>query len=135
MRAKIITVKRARGLRRDISLPEVLLWQALRRDQLGVGFRRQHSMGDYILDFCCPSARLAVEVDSEEHERDDRSDRDERRDAWLKGDGVHVMRISARDILDRDGFDSVIANIRAAAASSTTRSSAGGPPPPRAEEE
>jgi very-short-patch-repair endonuclease len=130
MRAKIITVKRARRLRREMTLPEVLLWQALRRDQLGVGFRRQHSMGDYVLDFYCPSSRLAVEVDSEEHERGDRAIRDGRRDRWLESQGVRVMRIPAADILDRDGFDSVVRNISAAAASSTTGSSAGGPPSP-----
>ena len=136
MRARVITVKRARRLRREMSLPEVLLWQALRRDQLGVGFRRQHSMGDYILDFYCPSARLAVEVDSEDQERDNRVRRDRRRDDWLVSEGVRVMRIAAAEILDRDGFDSVVANIRRAAASTTTRSPAGGPPTPlRMEEE
>ena len=130
MRAKIITVKRARTLRRTLSLPEILLWQALRRDQLGIGFRRQHAMGDYILDFYCPSARLAIEVDSEDHEREDRAGRDERRDRWLHSEGARVMRIPAAALLDRDGFDLVVADIRVAAASSTTRSAAGGPPPP-----
>ncbi len=130
MRAKVITVKRARRLRREMTLPKVLLWQALRRDQLGVGFRRQHSMGDYILDFYCPAARLAVEVDSEDHERGDRVQRDLARDRWLEAQSIQVMRIPAASILDRDGFDSVVEGIRVAAASSTTRSAAGGPPPP-----
>ncbi|HXC26532.1 MAG TPA: DUF559 domain-containing protein [Stellaceae bacterium] len=51
-------------LRRNMSLPEVVLWQALRHGRLaGLRFRRQHPVGPYILDFFCASVRLAIEVD------------------------------------------------------------------------
>ncbi|MDB5426094.1 MAG: hypothetical protein JWR43_69, partial [Phenylobacterium sp.] len=64
--------------------PEVMLWSRLRRrlpDQ--PVFRRQHPMGPYILDFYCPAAKLAVEVDGSTHWEDEQIAHDERRDAWL----------------------------------------------------
>jgi very-short-patch-repair endonuclease len=61
MPAPAKTFSRARELRRDVSLPEMALWQALRKGMLAcLRFRRQHPIGPYILDFCCPSARLAI---------------------------------------------------------------------------
>ncbi|MEJ1968138.1 MAG: DUF559 domain-containing protein [Rhizomicrobium sp.] len=64
VRAPILTFKRARALRRKMTLPEILLWQQLRGRKLrGLSFRRQHPVGPYILDFFCASAALAIEVD------------------------------------------------------------------------
>ena len=64
MRAPDKTIGRARELRRTMSLPEIVLWQALRKGRLaGLRFRRQHPIGPYIFDFYCPSALLAIEVD------------------------------------------------------------------------
>ena len=57
------TVKRARRLRRDMSVPEVMLWVRLRLRPGGYKFRRQHPAGPYILDFFCNDARMAIEVD------------------------------------------------------------------------
>src|SRR3954469_10158826 len=69
MRAPLLTFKRARALRRAMTLPEVLLWQALRGGQVGgLRFRRQHPIGHYVLDFYCPALRLAVEVDGAAHD-------------------------------------------------------------------
>ncbi len=103
-----------------MTLPEVLLWQALRRGQLdGLLFRRQHPIGTYILDFYCPGARLAVEVDGASHDGVAQAEHDARRDLWLADQGVSVMRIPARDILSIEGRPDVLASIAAAAASST----------------
>jgi very-short-patch-repair endonuclease len=64
MRISDNTFERARELRRQMSLPEIVLWQALRKARLGgLRFRRQHPIGPYIVDFYCPAARLAIEVD------------------------------------------------------------------------
>jgi Protein of unknown function (DUF559) len=64
MRAPNKAFSRARKLRREMTLPEIVLWQALGKGRLaGLRFRRQNPIGPYILDFYCPSARLAVEVD------------------------------------------------------------------------
>ena len=72
-------VKRARALRRAMSLPEVLLWQVLRTRPNGLKFRKQHPTGAYVLDFYCGDARLAIEVDGEAHGRGDRPRHDGRR--------------------------------------------------------
>ena len=90
-------------------------------------FRRQHPIGPYVLDFYCAKARLAVEVDGIGHDMSDRPQRDLRRDAWLTGQGVTVMRISATEVMR--AFDDVVdaivrtatARIDAAAPSTTLR--------------
>ena len=82
MRAAVRTFERARGLRRQMSLPEIVLWQVLRKTRLaGLRFRRQHAIGPYVLDFYCPSARLALEVDGFAHDSVAQARRDERREA------------------------------------------------------
>ena len=93
------TVRKARGLRRDMSLPEVLLWQRLRGRPGGVKFRRQHPVGRYVADFYAADARLIVEVDGAAHDRGDRPERDGARDDWLRGQGFVVVRVAASDVL------------------------------------
>ncbi|MDB5670096.1 MAG: hypothetical protein JWO25_1055, partial [Alphaproteobacteria bacterium] len=73
------TIRIARGLRREMSLPEVLLWTRLRRRPQGFKFRRQQPAGRYVLDFYCHEAGLAIEVDGEAHDRGDRPQRDAER--------------------------------------------------------
>jgi very-short-patch-repair endonuclease len=89
--------KNARRLRRELSLPEKLLWVRLKGT--GGHFRKQHPVGDYILDFYCASARLAIEVDGFAHDTGSRPQRDETRTAWLNDKGIEVLRISAKDVL------------------------------------
>lgn len=82
-----------------MSLPEVLLWQELRKRPGGLKFRRQHGSGDYVLDFYCSDARLGIEVDGLAHDRGDRPLQDAERDAWFAEAGIATLRISARDVL------------------------------------
>jgi very-short-patch-repair endonuclease len=112
-----------------MSLPEVVLRQALRKGQLGgLRFHRQHPIGPYILDFYCASARLALEVDGLTHDDTNRLRHDRHRDTWLANRGVKVIRILAADVLREDRLEGVIAAIvHAAAAPSGSRRS---PPPP-----
>jgi|KBSSwiStaDraftv2_1062776.scaffolds.fasta_scaffold00811_34 very-short-patch-repair endonuclease len=64
MRAPEHTAKLAKSLRRSLSLPEVLLWQELKKSARGrLQFRKQHPFGPYVLDFYCAKARLCVEID------------------------------------------------------------------------
>jgi very-short-patch-repair endonuclease len=107
---------RAKALRQDMSLPEILLWQALRKQPSGLKFRRQHPSGSYVADFYCHEARLIVEVDGEAHNRGAAPRDDERRDAWFAERGLSVLRIPASEIL-RDLNDAV-AGITAAARTS-----------------
>jgi len=128
MRASTKTFARARTLRRNMSLPEIVLWQALRRGQLGaLRFRRQHPVGPYILDFYCPSAHLAIEVDGLAHDTAPQAHHDERRRTWLAQRGITVLRIGANDVLKDDNLDGVLRGIEVAAAPSGSRCS---PPPP-----
>src|SRR3954468_19317266 len=99
MRAPTKIVVRARALRREMSPPEVRLWQRLRKRENGEPkFRRQHPIGSFILDFYCPAARLALEVDGEGHHYENNPAYDARRDAWLKAQGIRVVRVSARSV-------------------------------------
>jgi len=98
-------IDRARDLRSNMSTPEVLLWTHLRGRALGgLKLRRQHPIGRYVLDFYCPEARLVIEIDGESHGHGDQPQRDEIRDAWLRDQGLEVLRIGAADVM-RDVVD------------------------------
>ena len=92
-------VNRARQLRREPTPPEYRLWQALRLRPGGLKFRRQHPFDRCTADFYCPAARLVVEVDGDSHGMGDNPERDVRRDAWLRSQGVEVIRFDARDVM------------------------------------
>jgi len=95
--------RRAKALRKQLSLPEVLLWAALKERPSGFKFRSQHGAGPYVADFYCHEARLIIEVDGENHGFGDRPARDRVRDGWFDARGLAVMRIPAREVLrDRD---------------------------------
>jgi len=93
-------VRQSRRLRREMTLPEVLLWQELRKRPGGLKFRRQRPTGRKLsLDFFCSDARLAIEVDGEAHGCGDRPARNAARDAWLGKAGVTTVRIPASEVL------------------------------------
>ena len=91
-------VGKARALRAEMSLPEVLLWRELRQ-QSEIKFRRQHPVGPYVLDFYCAKAKVCVEIDGIAHDMGNRPEQDSERDKWLYGRGVEVIRLPASDIL------------------------------------
>jgi very-short-patch-repair endonuclease len=104
----------ARKQRRQMSYPEVLLWQRLRGKAAGAKFRRQHPLGPYIVDFYCPTSRLAIEVDGEVHALTTVIAHDEMRDRFLIENSYRVIHINARDILaDADGVAASIASLAA----------------------
>ncbi len=98
-RDKNEAVLRARALRRDMTLPEGLLWQVLRDRPGGFKFRRQHPVGRLIVDFYCPAAKLVIEVDGEAHRMGENPDRDVRRDRWLAEQELRVIRFGATDVM------------------------------------
>ena len=105
------TVEMARELRRRMTPPEARLWVCLRGKRLeGLKFRRQHPIGPYVLDFYCPSAKLAVEVDGQGHEQPDQVAHDRRRTAWPRDRGLRVVRLAAEDV--RLHLDDVVDFIR-----------------------
>jgi very-short-patch-repair endonuclease len=93
------SVRRARRLRRELSPPETLLWQLLRKSPGGHRFRRQHPAGPYVLDFFCARANLAIEVDGFAHEAGERPARDATRDAWLRDRRIDTLRIPAAEVV------------------------------------
>jgi very-short-patch-repair endonuclease len=88
-----------RSLRRTASPPEKLLWFELRQFRhQGFIFRRQYSVGTYILDFYCPRTRLAVEVDGSQHVFEPVISSDQKRDAYLRSNNIHALRITTTDV-------------------------------------
>ncbi|MGE0501269.1 MAG: endonuclease domain-containing protein [Rhizobiaceae bacterium] len=133
MRAPKKTFTNARKLRKDLSLPEVVLWDCLRNTRLeGLRFRRQHPVGPYVLDFYCPSGRLAVEVDGLQHDHPGQIAHDKRRDRWLTDSGIRVMRIAATDVLQDHALEGVLVMIAHAAAGVNDHIGNMPPPPPSA---
>ncbi len=91
----------ARDLRKHLTDSEAVLCLRVRRKGLlGVQFYRQKPIGDYIVDFYAPRARLVVEVDGSQHLTADHIERDARRDAFLASQGLRVLRFSSREVLN-----------------------------------
>ena len=86
----------ARELRRGKTDAERTLWARLWDRQMGVKFRRQHPIGPYIVDVCCPERRLVVELDGGQHAR--QREHDARRTAFLAANGYHVYRFWNVDV-------------------------------------
>jgi len=87
-------IARARELRRDETESEEVAWRLLRTFRFkGFKLRRQHSVGPYIVDFCCPQRRLIAELDGSVHAQPSRTRRDTHRDAELKRMGYTVLRL------------------------------------------
>jgi very-short-patch-repair endonuclease len=112
----------ARRLRRDSTDVERTLWQYLRGAQvMGVSFRKQHPIGNYIVDFCAPSLKLVIELDGGQHA--DALEADSKRTASLQQEGFTVLRFWNNDITgNMDGVRQTITD--AVAKQQTT------PPPP-----
>ena len=106
--------ERRRDLRRNATRAEQLLWSALRgRRTDGTRFRRQHSVGPYVLDFYCPRARLAIELDGSSHDNDAVQRRDAVRDRYLEACKIRVVRI-LNDEVERN-LEGVVAMLLAEA--------------------
>ncbi|MDF8331800.1 endonuclease domain-containing protein [Novosphingobium cyanobacteriorum] len=126
-------LRSARRLRREMSLPEVLLWRSLRDRPMDVKFRRQHPLGDYVVDFFCSAARLIVEIDGIAHDMGQRPLSDHRRDRALMDAGFRVVRIPAADVL-RNADEVADSLVRLCLASPPPSGAAHLPPPPMGED-
>jgi very-short-patch-repair endonuclease len=102
----------ARRLRRDQTDAERTLWFRLRDRRLnGMKFRRQMAIKSYVVDFCCESARLIIELDGGQHA--ERTDSDVKRTADLEAFGYLVLRFWNNDVLSN--IDGVVETIAATA--------------------
>ena len=86
----------ARNLRKPQTPTEAIMWEQLRDRRLaGHKFRRQHAVGQYVLDFFCPELQCAVEIDGGIHNDAAQRLRDTQRQADLEAQGIWFVRISA----------------------------------------
>jgi very-short-patch-repair endonuclease len=99
----------ARRFRNNQTESEQLLWQKLRRKQLGVKFRRQSVILGWIADFYCPAHRLIIEVDGGYHQRWEQKKKDYHKDKILAWAGFHVLRFESERIMK--DLDSVMTEI------------------------
>jgi len=94
-------VKKARELRRSGTPAEECLWELLRNLRFaGLKFRRQHQIGDYIVDFYCHEHRLAVELDGGVHDGKSQREHDKKRDRYIKSLGNTVIRIKNKAFME-----------------------------------
>ena len=92
--------ERARRLRTQMIDSERALWERLRRKQVqAVQFYRQKPIGNYIVDFYAPKAKIVVEVDGSQHMESEQAARDLRRDAFLASQGLRVLRFDDLQVL------------------------------------
>ena len=77
-------------LRKGLTPAESKLWSQLRNDQLGVSFRRQHAIGNYIADFCAVKEKLIIELDGSQHL--EQTEYDEERTKYFESLGYRVIR-------------------------------------------
>ena len=92
-------VETVRALRKAQTPAEDVFWELVRdRRLLGLKFRRQHQVGDYIADFYCHEYRLVVELDGAIHSA--KRKKDHKRDAWMEAQGITVLRFPNAEILD-----------------------------------
>ena len=101
-------IERARQMRKEPTSAEALLWTRLRKKQLdGLKFRRQHIIHYFIVDFYCPTAKLAIEIDGPVH--DEQEEYDEERDKILQELGYQVVRFKNADV--ERNLDEVVTRI------------------------
>jgi very-short-patch-repair endonuclease len=103
--------ERRRQLRASLTPTEALLWKNLQRSQVdGRKFRRQHSVGPYVVDFYCPACQLAVELDGQGHFDSTRSEYDVKRMRFLEQQGIRVLRFENRQVFE--SLEEVLATIQ-----------------------
>jgi len=89
-----------RELRQNSTFTEILLWEKLRGRKLeGLKFNRQHSIGNYIVDFYCASKKLIIELDASVHNDSEQKEKDESRDTNLNEMGYTILRFKNKDVI------------------------------------
>ena len=98
-------------LRNEGTAAEAVLWKALQRRQLGgKKFRRQFSVGDYVLDFYCPEQKLAVELDGGIHDDPEQQVNDAIREEYLQEKGIRIIRFTNDEVFIH--LEAVLENIQ-----------------------
>lgn len=91
--------QRRQALRHNMTEPEKRLWHILRNSQIGVKFRRQHGIGDYIADFYCSELKLVIEVDGDSHFLQNAQYYDKARDDFMLSLDIVTIRLKNNDVM------------------------------------
>ena len=93
---KIFNRKENKFLRKKLRLEmpkgEILLWQRLNNKKMGYKFRRQYSIGSYVVDFYCPQFKLVIEIDGGTHISKQAAVYDKQRQKYLESLGLIIKR-------------------------------------------
>ncbi|EKE11924.1 MAG: hypothetical protein ACD_14C00071G0001 [uncultured bacterium] len=101
---------RTKNLRRNQTPQEVILWSRLRGNRFhGLKFRRQHSLGRYIVDFVCLDKKLIIELDGWQHKEEKQERYDTVRTEFLESCGFKVLRFWNNEI--NNNLDGVVFKI------------------------
>ncbi len=93
------------SLRNKSTSAEAELWNIIKSKNLdGRKFRRQHSIGNFIVDFCCPSEKLVIELDGNPHGEYNKIEKDIKRDKYLEGLGFSVLRFENRFVFQEPEY-------------------------------
>jgi very-short-patch-repair endonuclease len=123
---KIHNIKTMRAnrkkLRNRLTPAEAKLWAFLKNGQIEKRkFRRQHSVGPYVLDFYCPSERLCIELDGTAHFTENGYEYDTARTEYLEAHNICVIRFENKDVFENT--EGVLEEIRKKITSKQTKSS------------
>jgi len=120
----------ARSLRKNSTWAEKKLWINLRNHKMaGLKFRRQQSLGSYILDFYCAEKRFCIEIDGGQHDMPEHRQLDQKREEFLRSEGIRTLRFWNSQI--RENLPGVLEKIKTEAGKIPSPQSS----PPRGEEE
>lgn len=100
-----------KNLRNNLTSAEATLWKYLKGKQLGKKFRRQHSVGNYIIDFYCATERIAIELDGAQHFTEDGMKYDAKRTEYLNSLNIKVLRFENVRVFE--DLQNVLAEIKA----------------------
>ena len=103
-------LQRSRDMRHPLTPAEAKVWARVRNRQMGFKIRRQHPIGRFIADFCCPEAKLVIEIDGDTHAEPDQAEYDVARTEWLEAQGYRVRRFNNDDV--HHTLDAVLEAIR-----------------------
>jgi very-short-patch-repair endonuclease len=90
-----------KSLRTNMTQPENMFWQAVRSRNLGVKFRRQHSIGAYVVDFYCAECGLVIEIDGDSHFSAEGMKYDEERSNYLRAARLEIVRYSNIEVMQQ----------------------------------
>ncbi len=93
-----ILLDRRKNLRNNSTPEEILLWLQLKNSKTGFKFRRQHSIGGYIVDFYCPKKKLVIELDGSQHLKKENKKDDNVRTKFLDGLDIKVLRFKKSEV-------------------------------------